>query len=156
MTKVLMVCLGNICRSPLAEGVLKDLVQKRGLENNFFIDSAGTIDFHAGDLPDPRARQTAENHGFTLQHRGRQFGREDFSKFDFILVMDESNYRDVMSLAKSDEQKAKVHYLSEFEVSKKYGKIVPDPYYGDLTNFEQVYEQLSSALTQFISQISQK
>lgn len=151
--RVLMVCLGNICRSPLAEGVLKQVATQHGFQDRVEVDSAGTADYHVDDLPDRRSRQVASMHGFELDHVGRQFKRHDFERFDWILVMDDSNYRDVISLAKSESERSKVHLITEFDPTKKYGKIVPDPYYGDLDDFIEVYRQLECCCEQFIRKV---
>ena len=149
----MMVCLGNICRSPLAEGVLKHLVKKRGIHERFVIHSSGTADYHVGDAPDPRSCKVASMNGFELDHEGRHFRAHDFSNYDFILVMDESNYRDVISLAKTDEERAKVKLITDYASDQKYGKRVPDPYYGDLDDFIAVYEQLVHCCEGFLGNV---
>ena len=124
-----MVCLGNICRSPLAEGIMKDKVSKRQLD--WYIDSAGTGAWHAGELPDPRSIKIARENNIDLSdQRARQFTKNDFDNFDLILVMDSSNYQDVLRQANSEEQKAKVKMIMNFE-SPGMNQNVPDPYYGN-------------------------
>lgn len=136
-----MVCLGNICRSPLAEGVLKHKVQKKGL--NWHIDSAGTGDWHVGELPDKRSIAVAKKYGIDLtDQRARHFKRTDLDSFDLILVMDRDNYFDVGRLAKTDEQRKKVQYIMNF-ARPNSNAIVPDPYYDN--RFEFVYQLLDEA-----------
>lgn len=152
-TSVLMVCLGNICRSPLAEGVLKDLVQKKNLQSEFFIDSAGTASYHIGALPDGRSREVAIQHSFKLDHKARQFGREDFKRFQHILVMDRSNYANVVKLAKTDEERAQVKLITDYDPRPNHPEIVPDPYYGEIADFESVYQQLVICSEGFLSKL---
>jgi len=141
MVKVLMVCLGNICRSPLAEGILRSKVDA----NNILVDSAGTANYHAGDKPDHRSIATAKKYGVDIsQQRGRQFKTSDFDTFDHIYVMDESNYRNVINLSRSEADKNKVKLiLNEIYQGQNYN--VPDPYYGDLHEFDAVYKMLDEA-----------
>ena len=143
MTKVLFVCLGNICRSPLAEGAFLKLLKEQGLGAVFEVDSAGTAAYHVGDAPDPRSCKVAQMNGFKLNHRGRQLRLSDFEFFDWIIVMDEANFQDAKKIAEYQPQLIqKLHFYSEFDLEQKYGKTVPDPYYGTLSDFEKVYDQL--------------
>lgn len=153
--KVLMVCLGNICRSPLAEGVLKDMVNRSGHSHLYHIDSAGTASYHIGDLPDHRSRQVAINHGFKLSHLGRQFTREDFKNFDHILVMDESNLSNVLKLARSADEETKVKLITKYDPRPNHPLIVFDPYYGELSDFENVYEQLVICCEGFLESLKE-
>jgi protein-tyrosine phosphatase len=148
-----MVCLGNICRSPLAEGVLKNIVNHNGHSHLFHIDSAGTANYHVGDFPDHRSRQVAINHGFSLNHKGRQFTREDFKNFDHILVMDESNLENVLKLARTEDEQDKVHLITKYDPRPNRSLIVPDPYYGDIDEFNNVYEQLVICCEGFIDSL---
>ncbi len=143
MTKILMVCLGNICRSPLAEGILKSKLST----NTFFIDSAGTGAYHIGKNPDSRSIAVAKKYGLDISNlRGRQFNVSDFDKFDIIYAMDESNYRNIISLARDDQDKGKVKFiLNEIYPDQNYN--VPDPYYGGHDGFENVYKMLDEACT---------
>lgn len=136
-----MVCLGNICRSPLAEGILKSKLPK----DQFVIDSAGTASYHIGSPPDRRAMNIAEKNGLDISSlRGRQFSIDDFERFDYIYVMDESNYNNVMSLARNEEDKNKVRFiLNETYPDQNYD--VPDPYYGGPEGFENVFKMLDEA-----------
>jgi protein-tyrosine phosphatase len=140
--KIVMVCLGNICRSPLAEGVMLQILKEKQMIDHYEVDSAGTIAAHLGELPDHRARKVAENHGFKLTHLGRQFTKKDFDLFDDILVMDDSNYDDVISLTKNPVHQAKVKRIVEFDQRKDAPMEVADPYYGNINHFEAIYEQL--------------
>jgi len=141
MAKILMVCLGNICRSPLAEGILKSKLKSEV----FFVDSAGTGAWHAGELPDKRSIAVAKKYGIDLTtQRARQFCLDDFSAFDYIYVMDKSNYENVCRLAPNDEAKKKVKLiLNEYHPDKNME--VPDPYYGGDSGFDDVYNMLNEA-----------
>ncbi|MCE7993292.1 MAG: low molecular weight phosphotyrosine protein phosphatase [Roseivirga sp.] len=137
---VLFVCLGNICRSPLAEGIFRDKVRAAGLEDRFEIDSCGTSAFHIGEQPDPRSRANAEANGVYLDHQARQFVGADFSDFDYILPMDSSNYRNVMRLEPVNAH-GKIVLMREFDDMAK-GADVPDPYYGGERGFQNVFDIL--------------
>jgi protein-tyrosine phosphatase len=143
MTKILMVCLGNICRSPLAEGILKSKLQT----SQFTVDSAGTASYHIGSAPDIRSVAVAKKYGINISHlKGRQFNVNDFDKFDLIYVMDESNYQNVVSLARYETDKNKVKLiLNEVYPNQNYS--VPDPYYGGEQGFENVFKMLDEACT---------
>jgi protein-tyrosine-phosphatase len=140
--RILMVCLGNICRSPLAEGAMQAWIDKLGLRDRFQVDSAGTAGYHVGERPDPRSVQVAKAHGISLNHAARQFSVEDFYAFDAVLVMDRSNYNDVLRLARHEGDRMKVSLLASHEPS--HGPSVLDPYYGELSGFEEVYQQVSA------------
>jgi protein-tyrosine phosphatase len=150
---VLMVCLGNICRSPLAEGVLRARAIERGLEKQLMIDSAGTADYHVGELPDWRAREVALKHGFELTHLGRQFVRGDFKKFQTIFVMDQDNHQNVMKLAPTSEDRAKVRMLAKLDPALRFGSTVKDPYYDGIEAFYTLYEQLVICLDVFLDEV---
>jgi protein-tyrosine phosphatase len=138
--KILMVCLGNICRSPLAEGIMRSK-----LSNDFIVDSAGTGGWHAGELPDKRSISTAKNRGLDItSQRARQFKISDFDTFDYIYVMDNSNYKDVIALAPNDEAKSKVKLILN-ELFPNENVDVPDPYYGGQDGFENVFDMLNEA-----------
>lgn len=136
-----MVCLGNICRSPLAEGILASKLPK----DKFKIDSAGTGSWHIGKQPDQRSIATAQKNGLDItDQRARQFKTTDFDKFDYIFVMDNSNYDDVMAMAKTDTHKAKVDLILN-ELFPGENVDVPDPYYGSQFGFDSVYQMLDEA-----------
>ena len=142
MTKILMVCLGNICRSPLAEGILK-----AKLSNNFIVDSAGTANYHTGSAPDQRSIAVAKKYGLNISNlKGRQFTVSDFDRFDFIYVMDDSNYKNVTKLARNDKDLSKVNFILN-EVYPNENFDVPDPYYGGDAGFENIYNMLDEACT---------
>jgi protein-tyrosine phosphatase len=137
-TKILMVCLGNICRSPLAEGLLASKLPK----DKFIVDSAGTGNYHVGRKPDTRSIVTAQKNGLDITHqKARQFNPNDFDYFDYIYVMDSSNYSDVMDLAKNEIQKSKVDMILN-HLFPGENVDVPDPYYGLQNGFDMVYEML--------------
>jgi len=139
-----MVCLGNICRSPLAEGIMQHLVEKNGLD--WQIDSAGTGNWHVGEGPDRRSTRTAANHGIDISRQVcRQFRQSDFDDFDLILVMDKFNLRDVLNMAPNNEAAEKVKLLLG-------DKEVPDPYYND-NQFEQVFELIEGGCKKVIEHI---
>ncbi|NJB35887.1 MULTISPECIES: low molecular weight protein-tyrosine-phosphatase [Flavobacteriaceae] len=149
MTKVLMVCLGNICRSPLAEGILKAKVDP----DKVYVDSAGTAGYHIGNAPDPRSVAVAKIHGLDIsKQQCRKFIPEDFDAFNSIYVMDKSNLANVLALAKNDADRAKVKLL----LSELNGPIkeVPDPYYGGDDGFEKVFQMIDEACTKIAKQIT--
>lgn len=138
-----MVCLGNICRSPLADGVLRHKVNKMNLD--IIVDSAGTANYHVGAPPDKRMVATAKKRGVDISLlKARQFEYNDFHEFDQIFVMDKSNYRNVIQLSKTVQESDKVKLLLEFS-GNPYLKEVPDPYYGTQSDFDEVYELVDHA-----------
>jgi len=141
MTRILMVCLGNICRSPLAEGILKSKVDT----STIFVDSAGTGNYHVGGLPDKRSIDVAKKYAIDItEQRCRQFSVQDFDDFDIIYVMDNSNRRDVLALARHQQDKDKVKMILN-ELFPNENVDVPDPYTGGLNGFEQVFQMLNKA-----------
>lgn len=139
--KILMVCLGNICRSPLAEGILASKLPT----DKFVVDSAGTGSWHVGHAPDNRSIATAKKNGLDITHqRGRQFSKTDFDSFDYIFVMDSSNLRDVIHLAQNDQHKEKVQLILD-AIFPNENVDVPDPYYGVANGFDMVYKMLDEA-----------
>ncbi len=142
-----MVCLGNICRSPLAEGILKSKVDP----NKVQVDSAGTGGWHVGELPDPRSIAIAKQKGLDItDQRGRKFSTYDFETYDYIFVMDNSNHKDVLRLANNEEDKAKVKLILN-EIFPNENVDVPDPYYGGDQGFENVYNMLDEACEKIVS-----
>jgi len=138
MKKILMVCLGNICRSPLAEGILKSKVNS----DKVFVDSAGTGGWHIGDLPDARSIEVALNNDIDItDQRGRKFTISDFDNFDLIYVMDKSNYETVISISRNQTDKDKVKMIRD-EILSTRGNDVPDPYFGGESGFEFVYQMI--------------
>jgi len=133
-----MVCLGNICRSPLAEGILKSKIDS----NNVYVDSAGTGHWHIGKKPDLRSIEVAKKHQLDItDQRARQFSKQDFDDFDYIFVMDNSNKKDVLSIARNDSDKEKIHLILN-EIFPNENMDVPDPYYGGSEGFQNVYRML--------------
>lgn len=139
MTSILMVCLGNICRSPLAEGILKSKLPL----DSFCIDSAGTSNFHSGHQPDPRSVYIAKIHGIDISNQqARQFTTRDFENFDYIFAMDKSNYDNIVALSSSEQEAKKVALILD------HHNEVPDPYYGGENGFREVFELLDDACQQ--------
>jgi len=154
MIKVLFVCMGNICRSPTAEGVFTKLIEDRNLARLFKVDSAGTHAYHVGDAPDLRAQKAARNRGVELAHlRARKFTYADFENFDFILAMDDDNYA-ILIDACPDGHKEKVRYLLDFAPDLKVRE-VPDPYYGGSYGFERVLDLVEEASEGFLKELKQ-
>ncbi len=140
MTKILMVCLGNICRSPLAEGILKSKLTTA----SYCIDSAGTAGWHQGKLPDARSIAVAKKYGMDISNqRSRKFVLADFVNFDVIFAMDANNYADLMEMSRNSEEASKIRMI--LDVLEDTDKNVPDPYYGDEEGFEHVYSLLEKA-----------
>jgi len=147
---VLFVCLGNICRSPLAEGLFLHKIKALGLEKSFEVDSAGTGNYHIGSKPDPRTALSAEKHGIFLPSRARQLNRNDFYDFDFILAMDKSNFMNILAKEPAaPASKASVLLMRDFDNLEK-GLDVPDPYYGGEDGFELVYQILNRSTDAFL------
>ena len=142
MTSVLFVCMGNICRSPTAEGVFRKLVFEAGRDADFEVDSAGTIGYHQGEQADPRMRAAASGRGYELASRARRIELLDFDRFDLIVTMDEDNYRDVEALNPGSKARVvrMIDYCEEHQVSE-----VPDPYYGGESGFHQVIDILEDS-----------
>ncbi len=152
--KILFVCLGNICRSPAAEGVLQKLVEERGIGNRFEIDSAGTYSGHHGQLPDPRMQRHASRRGYNLTHRARPITSDDFDHFDIIVAMDESNRRTLMQLAASPQQQAKIIMMGDYIVKlRAHYDYVPDPYYEGSEGFELALDLLEDACGNLLDDI---
>ncbi|HTA12802.1 MAG TPA: low molecular weight protein-tyrosine-phosphatase [Solirubrobacteraceae bacterium] len=145
--RLLFVCLGNICRSPTAEGVMRSLVEREGLADAIEIDSAGTGAWHVGSPPDARASDAARARGVTLEGRARQVRVDDFNYFDLLIGMDASNVSELARLAPGADERAKVRLLREFDPASAEASDldVPDPYYGAAGGFEEVFELVRAA-----------
>lgn len=145
MVRVCFVCLGNICRSPTAHGIMEKLLRESGREGDVVVDSAGTGAWHAGELPDERTRAVAAAHGISLQHRARQFVAADFDRFDYVVAMDVSNALVLRRLAPSDQAAAKIHLMRDFDPKSPRDADVPDPYSGGRDGFEDVFAMCEAA-----------
>ncbi|MGY6647174.1 low molecular weight protein-tyrosine-phosphatase [Wenyingzhuangia sp. IMCC45574] len=149
--KILMVCLGNICRSPLAEGILKSKIE----DLNIVVDSAGTGAYHVGNLPDVRSIEVAMKYGIDItDQRARKLEASDLEEFDFIYAMDASNYRNILSIARTQAQEAKVRMIMN-ELVPESDVSVPDPYYGGDQGFENVYKMLDQACDVVVNKLKQ-
>lgn len=152
--KILFVCLGNICRSPAAEGVLKAAAERKGLSDEIAVDSAGTYGGHAGQLPDSRMRSAAARRGYDLTHRARQITEEDFIDFDMIVVMDDMNYESVSRLAPERRYLDKLYRFAEFCRRHPQWSHVPDPYYEGREGFELVLDLLEDGCEGILKKIA--
>jgi protein-tyrosine phosphatase len=152
--QLLFVCLGNICRSPLAEAICQDKLRQRGWSDTVSCDSCGTGGYHVGAPADPRSVAIAKKYTIPIAHRARQLDSQDFEKFDLILVMDKSNYTDVIDRAISEEARAKVALIRKYDPTAPQDAEVPDPYYGGDNGFETVYQMLERSVEGLLQQIS--
>jgi protein-tyrosine phosphatase len=152
--RLLFVCLGNICRSPTAEGVMRQLVREAGLEDSIELDSAGLGSWHVGSPPDARAIAAARARGIALDGSARQFVRNDFDDFNPVIAMDRSNLRELRQLARGEEERAKVRLLREFDpASAGKDPEVPDPYYGAPGGFDEVLDLVQAACAGLLARI---
>jgi protein-tyrosine phosphatase len=155
MRRILFVCMGNICRSPTAEGVMRKLLRDEGLDGQIDLDSAGTGGWHAGDPPDARATAAARARGIALEGAARRVTRADFDDFDLLIAMDRENERDLLARAPDPEARAKVRLLREFDpASVAAGDLdVPDPYYGGPNGFEHVLDLVQAACRGLLDEV---
>lgn len=151
--RICFVCLGNICRSPLAEGIFSHLIHKKGLDSYFHIESAGIGEWNVGQPPDARTVTVAANHGVIVSGQSRQFVSEDFSEFDLIIAMDSENKRSLLKLADNSTDRAKVHLLREYDLESNRGPDIPDPYYQDNDFFEHVYQMIEISCRSMLSAV---
>ena len=155
MTRILFVCMGNICRSPCAEGIMQFLIKQQGLEDEIECDSAGTIDYHQGASADPRIREYAGLRGYELNSIARKFVLQDFEIFDWIITMDENNYSQIRLLDPNSSFTHKIRRMTDFCETTKISS-VPDPYYGGSRGFETVIDILEDACGEFLKYIKSK
>jgi protein-tyrosine phosphatase len=153
--KILFVCLGNICRSPLAEAIFKDKIRNRALDAYFEADSCGTSNYHIGDPPDSRTIANALKNGVAISHLGRQLCTNDLEEYDYILAMDKSNYQNILKLANAQQYSGKVALMRAYDPVGK-GEEVPDPYYGGEKNFQEVFEILDRSMEGFIKHLEER
>lgn len=150
---VCFVCLGNICRSPTAEGVFRKLVADAGLAHKISIDSAGTAAYHAGEAPDRRSTKHAAKRGVRLTGQARQFRAEDFRRFDYVLAMDDANYRELLKLAPDAAARSRLKHCRDFDSASPRSASVPDPYYGGDAGFEEVLDLCEAACRGLLAEI---
>jgi protein-tyrosine phosphatase len=150
--RLLFVCLGNICRSPSAEGIMRHLINQAGLEDEIICDSAGTSSYHIGSPPDRRMRLAAQQQSIVLDGCARQFIPEDFDRFDLILAMDRENYEDILALDPAGRDRHKVRLMCEF-CTRHSDREVPDPYYGGPEGFNYVIDLLLDACTGLLEHV---
>lgn len=155
VVQLLFVCMGNICRSPAAEAVMRHEVEKAGLEALINVDSAGTIGFHAGESPDRRMQQAARKRGYVLESRARQVERMDLERFDWVIVMDEDNYQQVRGLVPGENLPARLHRFCEFCQTRSESS-VPDPYYGSEDGFNLVLDILEDGCQGLLAAIKRE
>jgi protein-tyrosine phosphatase len=153
---VVFVCLGNICRSPLAEAVFRHQVRQRGWEDRFDIDSAGTSSYHEGDPPDERSAETARRRGIELTGQSRPLRREDLDRFDYVIVMDRENLAKVERLGAGSSTHARIHRLREFDPAAQGELDVPDPYFGGPSGFERVHDMVERSTAQLLEHIARE
>lgn len=156
MLRLCFVCLGNICRSPIGEGVMRHLLEQTGLSDRVEVDSAGTAGYHQGEPPDARARAAGRRLGVEVGGSARRFKKADFERFDYVLAMDRSNFEDLSELATSDVARAKLRLLRSFDPDSAAGASVPDPYYGGDDDFDDVVRICLAACTPLLAWLRQE
>jgi protein-tyrosine phosphatase len=153
--KILFVCLGNICRSPLAEAIFKHKIKQHRLEQYFVADSCGTSNYHIGDAPDARTISNARKNGVTIDHLGRQLCSQDLEDYDYVLAMDKTNYQNILRLSNASDHALKVDLMRNYD-SVSRGSEVPDPYYGGESHFQEVFDILDRSMEHFIEHLETK
>jgi protein-tyrosine phosphatase len=147
--KILFVCLGNICRSPLAEAIFKHKIRERKLDHRLAAESCGTANYHIGDNPDPRTIKNALKNGVVIEHQGRQLATADLESYDYIIAMDRSNHANILRLENAQIHSHKIKLMRDFDLIPS-GDEVPDPYYGDEAGFQRVFDILNHSIDSFI------
>lgn len=153
MIKILFVCLGNICRSPLAEAIFNQKIKDKKLESRISCDSAGTANYHVGESPDPRTIEVANNHGIPVSHRGQQFKMKHSEEFQYLIAMDRSNYQNMVQEMGSESDT--LIMMRDFDLQGK-SKDVPDPYYGGMNGFEDMFQILDRSTDEFMNFLKEK
>ncbi|HET9054631.1 MAG TPA: low molecular weight protein-tyrosine-phosphatase, partial [Cyclobacteriaceae bacterium] len=153
--RILFVCLGNICRSPLAEAIFKHKIREKALESRVEVHSCGTANYHVGELPDPRTIKNALQNGIVMDHLGRQLSEKDLETYDFIVAMDKSNHANILKLENAHAHAHKIKLMRSFDLSPS-GDEVPDPYYGNEAGFQQVFDILSHSTDSFIQYLERE
>jgi protein-tyrosine phosphatase len=153
MLRICFVCLGNICRSPTAAGVMRHLIREAGLESHIVVESAGTAGYHVGEAPDRRSQQAAARRGIDIDNRGKQFKREDFERYEYVLAMDRDNLEDLTRLARSGGPPGKLRLLRSFDPQSPPGAPVPDPYYGGEDGFDHVLDLCLAACRELLAHV---
>lgn len=153
--KICFVCLGNICRSPTAEGIFQHLVNERGLEQYFYIDSAGTSAYHVGEPANSKSQKTANEHGVQLHSRARQFNPSDLEEFNLILAMDHENFENLQKMDVKNAYSGKIFLMREFD-PQPGTKAVPDPYYGGMDGFKNVYDIVYRSCENLLNTLEEK
>lgn len=155
MIRILFVCLGNICRSAAAEAIMKSIVAEHHADDQFFIDSAGILNYHEGDMADPRMRKYASERGYNVTSISRPVRISDYDDFDLIIGMDDSNVESLIDNAMTLQQKNKIHQMSEY-LEKYDDDYIPDPYYGGLSGFERVIDLLEDSCEVLFNQLNKR
>jgi protein-tyrosine phosphatase len=153
---VTFVCLGNICRSPLGEGIFKQLVKEAGREAEFRVESAGLGNWHIGEAPDHRSQIVARQHGIMLASRAQQFRAHDLERFDLILALDEDIFDGLKRMAGNGPLREKIHLLREADPQSRGNLEVPDPYYGDLNDFESAYQMIERSCRGWLKRLEKR
>lgn len=153
--KICFVCLGNICRSPTAEGIFQHLVNERGLQSYFYIDSAGTSAYHIGESANSRSRKVAQKHGIELRSKARKFTSGDLDDFDLILAMDHENLRNIRQLDTHDTFSHKIKLMRDFDPTPGDGA-VPDPYHGGMDGFQHVFDVLKRSCENLLDELEER
>lgn len=153
--KIVFVCLGNICRSPTAEGVFQHLVNERGLQPYFYVDSSGTSAYHIGETANSKSQKMANEHGIELRSRARRFGPDDLEEFDLIVAMDRENLADIKSLDSGNKYDDKTILLREYDPSPD-DREVPDPYYGGIDGFQNVFNIVKRSCEALLDELEEK